>query len=204
MAAKRKRDLFNHAVSSTTQLTSDRASDLSYLRANSSSPLNLSKMNGDHQNHHLHQELPVLSPTALIADRYRNLSLKSPNTASIREEDEKIHSPNSMKRPKSETDNWSDCGSPLSSSTSLKDPLSPATPLNVAHIISQLHMPITTRPPKTTASTFPAGTTTTTTSPTKLSANGALPPSSTAKALIAGECFQPPPVEFFFISVKIT
>lgn len=43
--------------------------------------------------------------------------------------------------------------SPLSSSTSLKDPLSPATPLNVAHIISQLHCHMPVNKPKPAPST---------------------------------------------------
>lgn len=108
MAAKRKRDLYNHAVSSTTELVSDKTSAAvslvqSYIR-NASSPLNLSKMNGEHG------EIPVLSPTASIADRYKNLSLKSPNTTMIKEEAEKMPSPASLKRPKSDSDNWSDCG----------------------------------------------------------------------------------------------
>ncbi|GAV02288.1 EcRA1 [Ramazzottius varieornatus] len=165
MAAKRKRDLYNHAVSSTTELVSDKTSAAvslvqSYIR-NASSPLNLSKMNGEHS------EIPVLSPTASIADRYKNLSLKSPNTTVIKEEAEKMPIPASLKRPKSDSDNWSDCGSPQSSSTSIKDPLSPATPLNVAHIISQLHMPVT-RPSKSS--------TTSLATPSKPSPPSSLPP----------------------------
>lgn len=109
MAAKRKRDIINSSFlvsSTTTELGTDLSAEaLAYLR-NSTSPLNLSKMNGDHKEH------PVLSPTALIAERYRNLSLKSPSTMCIREEEDhdKMPSPASMKRPKSESDNWSDCG----------------------------------------------------------------------------------------------
>lgn len=107
MAAKRKRDIINSSflVSSTTELGTDLSITSDCFRS-SSSPLNLSKMSRDNKEH------PVLSPTAIIAERYRNLSLKSPLTMSIREEEdqEKMPSPTSMKRPKSESDNWSDCG----------------------------------------------------------------------------------------------